>query len=410
MGDHRGFIVRQMRGRWVSGVRHCQGGYTYKTHESKRAAMDYGMSEVSARLAGHMPGASQIDPNATGTNAITATYVKYLDTRRRSISHIEYVRELGEALAKEVPDLAHPSAPRVIELWLNGQTLVRKHRQPVSPATRNKRLVVIRGMCRWAMRREILGKDPTRLVDLAALPEKLKPQFTIEELRRGLAQTHFKTNRGMRKNKPRKPDPYHRLFALLVYTGMRFQEAAMLRWEDIDWDGGCILVRLESGALIKRERERIVPLQSELRTILWPHRRPSGHLFHGRAWNPARGFRSFLKRAGIADDGQTPHSMRCWWYAFKMGSGTRANQYSSQSRSHSGVPCVTPRTPHQVRSSSSYFGGFLRPHIMLETTEWLVFTRSANVRIVIPERSRISANTIPNVSPMEAMIRKWFLN
>jgi len=311
MGEHRGYRIRLRGDRWLAEVRRPdKAGYYAKTFDGKRQASDWAIAEMAAVRSGARKSASA-SMSQTGTLAMTDAYCTYLRGRNRSPSHLKYVKRLGHALATHVPDMGAPDVPRTIATWLDNQHQVRRHPgQPVSMATRNKYLAVIRALCRFAMRRDLLDRDPTRMCDMASLPEKIKPQFTIGELRACLAQTHYKTQRGMRKGMPKKPDPYHLLFAIMTYTGLRYQEAACLRWEDIDFQGNVILVRLESGARIKRERERIVPIQPELLAILDAQRQPGGHLFPGRRHNTSRGFRAFLKRAGLQDDDRSPHSCR----------------------------------------------------------------------------------------------------
>jgi integrase len=187
-----------------------------------------------------------------------------------------------------------------IERWLNEATAKNAR------ATRNRWLVTVRGLARWALRRRRLERDPTDTLERASVPEYLRPQFTVEEMRKCLDKDEWKV---VRKGNSKR-DPYHLLFAVLAYTGLRFQEAAHLRWEDIDWSGRVVMVRLAAGGRVKRQRERLVPLQSELAEILTPLRQESGHLFTGREWNPTRGFANFVKRAGVAVDGRSPHSLR----------------------------------------------------------------------------------------------------
>ena len=70
------------------------------------------------------------------------------------------------------------------------------------------------------------------------------------------------------------------------------------------------MVALAAGGRVKRQRERLVPLQPELAAILEPLKQDSGHLFTGKSWNPTRGFQAFLGRAGVTVAGRSPHSLR----------------------------------------------------------------------------------------------------
>ena len=127
----------------------------------------------------------------------------------------------------------------------------------------------------------------------------------------------------------------------MVYTGFRAGEACALRWQDFDVAGRVVLLRLQEGVRVKRQRERLVPLQDELLDILrqpWPASRRAatksepkvdqtpldkrtGHLFSGRGWNPYRGMANFLTRQGVPIDNRSPHSCRHTYASLMTASG-----------------------------------------------------------------------------------------
>jgi integrase len=293
-----GWRSRLLRGSWVGIVRiPKENREESKSWPTKQEAEKW----AKRRHADLLTGAGWAAKRSEGdTTTLAGDYLTDLHARGRVDSHRKEVKRVLEQLAKAVPNLQHATAAVELERWLNEAT------KDNSRATRNRWLVTVRGLCRWAMRRRRLERDPTEMLEKASVPEYLRPQFTVDELRRCLAQTHFKCPRG---DEP-KEDPYHLLFAVLLYTGLRFQEAAHLRWQDVDWSGRVLLVQLAAGARVKRQRERLVPLQDELAAILEPRKKPSGHLFRGKTWNPTRGFQAFLGRAGVAVDGRSPHSLR----------------------------------------------------------------------------------------------------
>lgn len=293
-----GWRARLLRGSWVGIVRiPKENREESKSWPTKQEAEKW----AKRRYADLLTGAGWAAKRSEGdTGTLAQDYQTDLQARGRVDSHRREVKRVLALLAVAVPNLQASSAAADLERWLNEAT------KDNARATRNRWLVTVRGLCRWAMRRRRLERDPTEAIDKASVPEYLRPQFTVDELRRCLAQTHFRCPRG---DEP-KSDPYHLLFAVLAYTGLRFQEAAHLRWQDIDWSGRVVLVQLASGARVKRQRERLVPLQPELAAILELHRKPEGHLFKGKSWNPTRGFQSFLKRAGVTIEGRSPHSLR----------------------------------------------------------------------------------------------------
>lgn len=297
MGEHKGWRVREdpRTGRWVGQVRR-PGGYRSRTFDTSAQARAWAKGEAALAVTGRP--SAVLTTGGCLVSVARKDYLADLLARRRSPSHIRNVERTLTALQAAAPDLAAHDAGMRIERWLNAWQ--------GAPAGRNKALVEVRGLVHWLQRRDRLDKDPTRAIERAAVDERLRPQLTIAELRRCLFHTHWDCPRG---DGP-KADPYHLLFAVLAYTGMRFQEGAMLRWQDIDWAAGIVTVSLDTGAAVKRRRERIVPLQPELRMLLDAWRRREGRLFQGREHNPSRGFRAFLERAGVTPAGRSAHSLR----------------------------------------------------------------------------------------------------
>ena len=258
MGEHKGWTVAPLgTGKWLARVK-VPGVGRYQSRSfpaaEKRRAVEWAQTEAAVRRLGVDPRR----PNGVPTLPVVRDYVARLRDLRRSESHAADVERRLVQLAEAVPDLAAPGATDAIERWLRALAAGGDGAAPLSPATRNKILVQVRGCCRWAVRRGKLAVDPTGALDRVSVPSPLPPVFTFAELRLLLGQVD---------------DPYHRLFAVMVYTGLRAQEAASLHWEDIDWGGGVVLVKLRAGVRIKREKERLVPLQPELRAILeqpWP--------------------------------------------------------------------------------------------------------------------------------------------
>ena len=312
-----GFRVRQLRRAWVAEVWTGRGYRSTSfppNREGERAAQKFGADEAAKVRAGIAARARF--PAATGRMA--ADYVAELRALGRSAKHTGEVERQLRVFAAEVPDLGAKDAQDATTRFLAAPPASDDDRAaPLSAATRNRWLVTVRGMCRWGMLHERLTQDPTRLLRFAQLEEPLPPTFGLDELRTCLAHTHFPTPRARKPT----PNPYHALFATLVYTGFRFQEAARLHWEDIDWTGGAVLLRLRAGAVIKRRRERLVPLQAELAAILEPFRQLTGPIFLGRVHNPYRGFANFLTRCGVPIDGRSPHACRHTWASMLSATG-----------------------------------------------------------------------------------------
>lgn len=330
MGKHVGWLVVPRAGRFQARYKIVgrPGLYKSKSFDDQVAAEKWAKLGAAGQLVGVMPNA--LDPRRSPTSSLVKDYLVRLRSLRRAESHIDDNERWLTRLANEVSDLAAPSAPAAIERWLNGLTLAadgsNSPRPLLAPATRNKVLVEVRAMCNWAIRAKRLVDDPTSAIDFANVPDYLPSVFSISELRALLAAT---------------ADPYHRVFAVMVYTGFRAGEACALRWQDIDVAGRVVILRLQAGVRVKRQRERLVPLQDELLEILrlsWPASRRSatksapkvdptplesrkGHLFAGRGWNPYRGMANFLTRQGIPIDDRSPHSCRHTYASLMTASG-----------------------------------------------------------------------------------------
>ncbi len=82
------------------------------------------------------------------------------------------------------------------------------------------------------------------------------------------------------------------VFALAGYAGLRKREILAARWEWIDWDRKTISVYQGDGFTTKNSKGRMLPLHSELRAVLEPHRRDSGYIYKPLAVNkPGKRYR-----------------------------------------------------------------------------------------------------------------------
>ena len=124
---------------------------------------------------------------------------------------------------------------------------------------------------------------------------------------------------------------WHRVvFEVLLKTGLRMQEAMFMRWTDINWHSGTIVVkqRDEDGREIKDKEERVVPVPADLleKLKMWQEERKSTKLVLGtRNDTPNWKWLDLLKRLaknaglncghceGCVESGQCEH-----WYLHKF--------------------------------------------------------------------------------------------
>jgi len=134
--------------------------------------------------------------------------------------------------------------------------VVRQRDDGAAPATINRGLSALRGYCAWAMTAGMLTENPTgdvADVPLSPLaPRSLLPAAVDALLRAVRAQKD--TARRLRDEA---------LLALLIYAGLRAQEACDVQLRDLDLAGGTVVVR--SG---KAGKARRVPLHADAQRLL----------------------------------------------------------------------------------------------------------------------------------------------
>jgi integrase len=313
MGEHKGWLIRPYDGdRWRVWV--WQGKrYKTKTFARESEGKAWAREEAAKVTLGLAVAAKaeQGEGSPTRTTTLAKGYLLELQDLGRSDAHRTDVGHILSALGRSVPDLAQASAPAAIEAWLRAAKAPPRRpggdTKPLAPARRNKYLYTVRGCCRWAIRRRHLVHDPTASIRFAQVVERIKPQFTTAELRALLACVGNRSWRWV---------------LLMVYGGLRTDEAVRLRWGDIDWDGRVLSVVLASGARIKRGRERLVPLQDELAELLRPLRgSPEQTVASVSPANLRRDFMAILGEAGVPVAGRSPHSFRHTWAGMLTATG-----------------------------------------------------------------------------------------
>ena len=289
MGEHKGYRIRtDASGKTRAEVWNPETQrYRSRSFKDPKEARAWAKSQAAGVLVGRPE--PEMATAAQGTKDLAQAYTDNLAARGRSPSHLRNVKRTLAAVTKVVPQLTVKGSGLAIERLLDGAK--------VSPTSRNRMLVEIRAFCRWCMRRDLLPADPTKAIERATVGRYLRPQFTVAELVRLLSLPT--------------PDPaWHRRFALLVYAGLRADEADALTWADTDLAGKVLLVRHHAGHRLKRGRERIVPLQPELSAILGEPGPLSTQTAPIPDSNDRRGQAKFLELHGVPVAGRSPHSCR----------------------------------------------------------------------------------------------------
>ena len=185
-------------------------------------------------------------------------YLAFLQTKRRAPATVKVVRH----------DLAHfvtwwegtrrrtfdPASLRHEDLrdWRT----VHQRDEGAAPATINRGLASLRGYCRWALARHLLLENPaTEVKDVPTEP--LAPRSLPAEAIDALLWVARAEQNGILRARD------EALLALLIYAGLRVQEACDLQLRDLDVGSGTVTVR--SG---KAGKARRVPLHSDAERML----------------------------------------------------------------------------------------------------------------------------------------------
>ncbi len=257
--------------------------------------------------------------------SIGADWLQESERSGKNKTHVNRGRVLLKQLADAgIKEVTSPHFSADLTNWLHALSAMpiningkvrRRKKLELSNATKNRLLCFVKAMIHLAMKRGRLAIDPLRGV--ALLPEtlRIKPVFSVDELRI-LLQDQWRDQ------------PYWLVFALLIYTGMRFGEAHHLRWEWVDFPSGIIVLRSHPDFSLKTHEERIVPLQPELAAILRPIAKKEGWIVSDDGLRNASQklswatFRRFLTCCGLRIDGRSPHSTRHTWISLMMATGT----------------------------------------------------------------------------------------
>ncbi|KMY55622.1 hypothetical protein AC623_18200 [Bacillus sp. FJAT-27231] len=124
-----------------------------------------------------------------------------------------------------------------------------KHEKNYKPASLNVTLNGLRNLFQYAMRNELIEKDPTRYLEPAKEYKQKRDFLTMKEVQTLLAAID------------------HELGALVVrtlaYTGLRISECLALTMDDIDFEKDRIYVRNGKG-----NKPRTLPLSKDLKSFL----------------------------------------------------------------------------------------------------------------------------------------------
>src|SRR3989441_6105768 len=185
-------------------------------------------------------------------------YLAVLQTKRRTPATLKVIRhDLTHFVAWWERTRRRTFDPALLRHEdLRDWRLARQRDDGAAPATINRGLASLRGYCQWATLSHLLTENPAS--DLEDVPtDPLAPRSLPTEavdalLRVARAEQH-----------PLLRARNEALLALLIYAGLRVQEACDLQLRDLDLGGGTVTVR--SG---KAGKARRVPLHPDAQRLL----------------------------------------------------------------------------------------------------------------------------------------------
>lgn len=104
---------------------------------------------------------------------------------------------------------------------------------PLAATTRNRRLAILRGFCRYQVKRGVLATDPTVEIHRARVPRSSKAALGIPELQKLLASLDTDGPLVL-------PIRDRCILLLLFYTGLRVSELVNLDFDQVDIGAACL--------------------------------------------------------------------------------------------------------------------------------------------------------------------------
>lgn len=209
-------------------------------------------------------------------------YETYLRNQRRSPAHIKEAVRCIKALVRGIgAKCLSDIKARPVERWLG--KLVADGR---SARTRNVYLMRTSALLNWALKREMVLRNPLRVID------KLNERVDRREVSRALTPDEF--DRLIAAT----PDESRKLYYLLAgRVGLRWQEIRRLRWQHFDLPKGWVHLDASS---TKAHRADILPLAPDVLNVLRVRGKKSGPVFTSSPQR--RTFMNDLERAGVEYD------------------------------------------------------------------------------------------------------------
>jgi integrase len=194
---------------------------------------------------------------------VSVAAADYQESKKRaklSATHLDDIRlRLGRFVAAFGNRPIKGIVPGEIESWL--------HELALSPQSINNYRAIVRAFFEYALKRELVEKNPVTSVDKVKLVDKAPEIFTPKQLADLLAAA----------------DPsLLPALALQAFAGLRTAEVLRLEWSEVDLVRGFVTVAAHKS---KTARRRLIPIAQNLAEWLRPYAQMSGPVYSTKTRN-----------------------------------------------------------------------------------------------------------------------------
>lgn len=217
---------------------------TTSKKEARRLAI-----QIAAKLA---DGQVSKPAKTPSIQSVIEAYQSHKKTERRkpkTLAKIDLVCRRVLALAAK----RHQSKLTNIDLSFVDAYRAERVAAPAKAKTVHNETVIIRQLINFALRRNLVTKDPLAGLELKKPKPTRQPCWTHEQTQKILAGAS---------------PPHQAVLVLLAETGMRVGEAKWLQWADVDFARGMIHIRPKEGWEPKTGDQRTVPMSERVRSLL----------------------------------------------------------------------------------------------------------------------------------------------
>jgi len=199
-----------------------------------------------------------------GSVPVTVLFTDYLGIKQRANLTEKHLADIKQRLGRFVADFSDRAIKSLtipeIEDWLHGLEL--------SPQTINNFRAIIGAFFEYAVRRELVEKNPVTAIDKIKVVDAAPEIFTPEQLARLLNAA---------------PAELLPAIAIQAFSGLRTAELLRLVWGEVDQTRGFITVSAKKAKTAKR---RLIPIAPNLAEWLRPYASMTGPLWE-------KGFRAY---------------------------------------------------------------------------------------------------------------------